>query len=448
MKQYFKILIIFFMFLICSNKSFAGHLSSMISSSPLDKTSTIAVSVKDAETGKTVYEYNEKKLLHPASTLKVFTTIPAIDTLDKNFSFNTGFYVCGNDLYIKLSGDPFLTSADLKNAVKDIKTAGYKNFRNVYVDSSVMDNLESGVGWMWDDGTSTSVRKFSAYNLDNNLLNIGVINENGQITADTKSIYPVPVINNVKAGNENSVIAVRHDWISPDIICLKGTVKDKISVQVPINNMQKYFNYRLSATLRKVNVKVANDVILKGVVPSEAKKITEISHPLELVLSPIFKDSSNKDCETVVKVAGGVSENSTGTLVNSLNMFYDYWNSKSIDTSDLIIADASGISRNNLVTADFMTNALNYLYEAKGFEELSGLLAQPGEGTLSNRLLNLRGSIWLKTGTLENISGITGYVKTDSGKIYSVAILIQNFNYPVKQVKEFENEIITLIQKL
>jgi len=219
-------------------------------------------------------------------------------------------------------------------------------------------------------------------------------------------------------------------------------------VQVPINNMQKYFNYRLSATLRKVNVKVANDVILKGVVPSEAKKITEISHPLELVLSPIFKDSSNKDCETVVKVAGGVSENSTGTLVNSLNMFYDYWNSKSIDTSDLIIADASGISRNNLVTADFMTNALNYLYEAKGFEELSGLLAQPGEGTLSNRLLNLRGSIWLKTGTLENISGITGYVKTDSGKIYSVAILIQNFNYPVKQVKEFENEIITLIQKL
>lgn len=448
MKQYFKIFILIFTFLICSNKTLASHLGSLIHSSSADKTSTVAVSVKDAQTGKSVFEYNEKKLLHPASTLKVFTTIPAMDTLEKNFIFNTGFYVYGNDLYIKLSGDPLLSSANLKNAIKDIKTAGYKNFRNIYVDSSVMDNVETGVGWMWDDGTNPSVRKFSAYNLDDNLLNIDVNYENGQISIDTKSVYPVPVINNIQAGDKNSLVAVRHDWISPDIICVKGTVKGSTAIQVPVNNMQKYFNYRLLATLRKVNVKVENDVILKGIVPADAKKIAGISHPLELVLPSIFKDSNNKDCETVVKVAGGVSENSTGTLANSVNLFYDYWNAQSVDTSDLIIADFCGVSRNNLVTVDFMTNALNSLYQNKRFEELSELLAQPGEGTLSNRLLNLRGSLWLKTGTLENISGITGYVKTNKGKIYSVAILIQNFNYSQKQIKEFENEIITSIQNL
>ena len=448
MKQYLKIFILIFAFLIFSNKSFAANLSSVITSSPLDKTSVVAVSVKDAQTGKPVFEYNEKKLLHPASTLKVFTTFPAIDTLEKDFSFNTDFYVCGNDLYIKLSGDPLLSSENLKNAVKDIKAAGYKNFKNVYVDSSVMDNVENGVGWMWDDGTNSAIRKFSAYNLDDNILNIDVNYDNGQITVDTKSFYPVPVINNIRADNKNSLVAVRHDWISPDIICIKGTANESTSIQVPVNNMQKYFNYRLLATLKKVNVKVENDIVLKGIVPDGAVKITGISHPLELVLPAIFKDSSNKDCETVVKVAGGISENSTGTLANSLNLFYDYWNTKSVDTSDLIIADFSGVSRNNLVTADFMTEALNSLYKTKKFEELSDLLAQPGEGTLSNRLLNLRGSVWLKTGTLENISGITGYVKTNKGKIYSVAILIQNFNYPKKQVKEFENEIITIIQKL
>ena len=182
--------------------------------------------------------------------------------------------------------------------------------------------------------------------------------------------------------------------------------------------------------------------------PRRQKKIGGLSHPLELVIPTIFKESDNKNCETVVKVAGGVSENSTGTLANSLELFYDYWNSHNVDTSDLIIADFSGVSRNNLVTADFMTNALNSVYKTKGAEELEELLAQPGDGTLSNRLLNLRGSVWLKTGTLENISGIVGYVKTDKGKVYSVAILIQNFNNPVKQIKEFENEIITSIKNL
>ena len=448
MKQFFKIFIIFFILIIGSDKSFGVSLNSFVRTSPLDKTSTVAVSVKDAQTGASVFEYNEKKLLHPASTLKVFTTIPAINTLESGYNFNTDFYVYKNDLYIKLSGDPFLTSENLKNTLKDIKSSGYKNFSHIYIDASVMDNVETGVGWMWDDGTNPSIRKFSAYNLDDNVLNIGVIPENGQINIDIKSIYPVPVINNILAGDKISLTAIRHDWISPDIICIKGTVNSSATVQVPVNNMQKYFNYRLLASLKRVNIKVENNIVLNGTVPSEAKKIAGISHSLANVIPTIFKESNNKNCETVVKVAGGISENSTGTLANSLNLFYDYWNAKSVDTSDLVIADFSGVSRNNLVTADFMTEALNSIYKTKNFEEIEEMFAQPGEGTLSNRLLNLRGSVWLKTGTLENISGLTGYVKTNKGKIYSVAILIQNFKYPAKQIKEFENEIITIIMNL
>lgn len=447
MKNFIKLLLVFAI-IFSAKTCFATQINSIIKTSPLDKTSTIAVSVKDAETGKTVYEYNEQKLLHPASTLKVFTTIPAIDTLESDYVFKTDFYVYNNNLYVKLSGDPLLSSENLKYVMKDIKAAGYKNFNNVYIDDSVLDNVEFGVGWMWDDGTNKYVKKFSAYNLDNNVLNIRVYTENGNVKTDMTSIYKVPIINIVKAGDKNNLTAVRHDWISPDIICIKGTVNGSGNVQVPINNMEKYFNYRLYATMKKINIKVANDVFLKGTAPENAKCVASITHPLNLVIPKIFQESSNKDCETVVKIAGGVSENSTGTLENTINLFYDYWNSKSVDTTGLVLADASGLSRNNLITTDFMTNALNAIYKNKSFDEISEILAQPGDGTLSNRLLNLRGSVWLKTGTLENISGLTGYVKADNGKIYSVAILIQNFNSPVKQIKEFENEIINSVKSL
>ena len=113
-----------------------------------------------------------------------------------------------------------------------------------------------------------------------------------------------------------------------------------------------------------------------------------------------------------------------------------------------MIADASGVSRNNLVTVDFMTNALDKIYVNKQEQFIKDTFAQPGEGTFSNRLLNYRGYVFLKSGTLANISGLAGYVKADNGKTYSVAILIQNFTYPENQVKIFENRLIEEIKKL
>ena len=55
------------------NSAFSAGMDSIIKKSSLDKTSTIAVSVKDAKSGRTIYQYNEHKLMNPASVLKIFT---------------------------------------------------------------------------------------------------------------------------------------------------------------------------------------------------------------------------------------------------------------------------------------------------------------------------------------------------------------------------------------
>ena len=70
----FKTALTFIAVLVMSaNTAFCANLDSIIKKSNLDKTSTIAVSVKDAKTGKTIYEYNENKLMNPASVQKIFT---------------------------------------------------------------------------------------------------------------------------------------------------------------------------------------------------------------------------------------------------------------------------------------------------------------------------------------------------------------------------------------
>lgn len=425
-----------------------SQLATTVNSSPLETSSVVAVSVKEADTGKVLYQHNERKLLHPASTLKIFTTIPAMEELGDEYEFTTTFYTANNNLYVKAGADPFLTSTELKNAIKSIKGKGYHSFNKVYFDGSIIDNAEWGIGWMWDDTTNKRMQKFSAYNVDNNLVNIEVAKgEEGVITA--KSNVPLPVINSISAGDKDDIFAVRNDWISPEVILVAGSIKSPVkTVQVPLNNLKRYYQQTIMKNIKNAKITLQQPICLEEKVPENAKVLLKIKNPVTPAYEKIFKNSDNLCAETIAKIAGGQKSGETGSFSNQTKMFYDYWQANGVDTKGIVIADASGVSRNNLVTVDFMTNALDKIYVNKQEQFIKDTFAQPGEGTFSNRLLNYRGYVFLKSGTLANISGLAGYVKADNGKTYSVAILIQNFTYPENQVKIFENRLIEEIKKL
>lgn len=425
-----------------------SQLATTVNSLPLETSSVVAVSVKEADTGKVLYQHNERKLLHPASTLKIFTTIPAMEELGDEYEFTTTFYTANNNLYVKAGADPFLTSTELKNAIKSIKGKGYHSFNKVYFDGSIIDNAEWGIGWMWDDTTNKRMQKFSAYNVDNNLVNIEVAKgEDGVITA--KSNVPLPVINSISAGDKDDIFAVRNDWISPEVILVAGSIKSPVkTVQVPLNNLKRYYQQTIMKSIKNAKITLQQPICLEEKVPENAKVLLKIKNPVTPAYEKIFKNSDNLCAETIAKIAGGQKSGETGSFSNQTKMFYDYWQANGVDTKGIVIADASGVSRNNLVTVDFMTNALGKIYVNKQEQFIKDTFAQPGEGTFSNRLLNYRGYVFLKSGTLANISGLAGYVKADNGKTYSVAILIQNFTYPENQVKIFENRLIEEIKKL
>lgn len=449
MNKFLKTLSLILLFFAAVPAFANNELEDYIKSSPLDKTSVVAVSVKEVKSGNKVFSYNDSKLLHPASVQKILTVVPSVDILGENYEFKTVFAVDKNkNLYIKAGADPLLTTTDLKSAVKTMKMKGFKEFNNVYLDGSIVDDSNWGIGWMSDDSVNTFMPKFGAFNIDGNLAEIDVVKNGDSITAKTTGAYKFPVINLVTPGNTDKIYADRKDWISPDIVVLKGNVDASETVKVPVNNLDNFFRAKLADVFSRAGIKLANPCFISGKTPSSATEIASISHDLSSIVPSILKDSDNKNAEIVFKVAGGDFANDRGCIANSLKMFYSYWSRKNLDTSNLIIVDGSGVSRNNLVTADFITDALNVIGTAPNFETFQNNFAQPGEGTLSNRLLDLRGSVRLKTGTLSNISSIAGFVKASDGKLYSVAILIQNFKYSQNDVKRFENGIIQLVEKM
>ena len=171
--------------------------------------------------------------------------------------------------------------------------------------------------------------------------------------------------------------------------------------------------------------------------------VEEIKTPITKAVTEIMKNSNNMVAETVFKLAGGHYFNKTGTTEDAIQMLMDYCVKLGIDSSDIKIVDGSGVSKNNLVTSDFMTSFLSAQYKkSKSFKDI---FASAGEGTLKNRMLYLGDKLKAKTGTLTDVSAITGYIRTSHGKAVAFNIMINDAKSKSSDKKMLEEYILRAI---
>ena len=158
-----------------------------------------------------------------------------------------------------------------------------------------------------------------------------------------------------------------------------------------------------------------------------------------------MKNSSNYVTETVYKIAGGVYKNSIGTVDAANEMFLDYCEKNNLDTSDIRIVDGSGVSKNNIMTADFVTRFLVNETKKEGFEALYDTMAKPSEGTLANRMLYFKDNLRAKSGSLSDVSALAGYLTTQTGKMVAFDIMINDHKMKNNDKKHLEEEILRTI---
>lgn len=431
------------MFLSVCDACFASGLSSeinnVISKSGINR-SAITISIKNVKTGKTVYTLNPKMPVSPASVQKTMTATAAFMTLGEDYRFSTKLYKNNlGDYLLVLGADPYLSNKDLDKVVKCIA----KEPVSISIDDSVIDDNEWGEGWQWDDDLNPLMPKFSSYNLDNNLMEI-VISPSvkgfpAEITKDSN--YPVSFVNKIITDNSTKYVLKRQNHISPDIIVADGTIAPNKSeiINIPINNPKKYFDMRLSENIINHSISSSGEFPIKKL-NKNYKLITVLSHGLDRAKKDVYLNSSNYVAETVFKLAGGKYASTTGSFDNGLLMFQDFCDKHHLDTSNIKLVDASGVSKNNLMRSDFVTD---FLLSTQGF--LENELATAGEGTLSKRMLYLRGYVHAKTGTLNNISSIAGYITTRKDNKYVFCIMINDPSSGPADKKVLEEYILRTI---
>lgn len=423
------------------------NIDSAISQSEVHK-DAVSVSVKNVYNDKVLYEHHSKKPISPASTQKVITATVSTDTLGNDFSFQTTLYkTSNNELQLKLSGDPLLTKGDLSNLMKAAKAKNIVTPKGFYIDDFVMDDVEWGEGWQWDDELNPLMPRFSSYNLDRNLLSV-IVDPSPKKGAPglikPTTFYPITFMNLTITGEENSVKLSKNNTLAPNMITLNGEIKERTSLTFPVNSPKRYFLIKLDEAVRGAKIEYY-DNFLQRKTPNNIYLISEIKHPLRPVLLAIYKKSDNLAAETLFKVAGGKFVNNTGALKNSIKMFEEYCNKHNLKNEDIKIVDGSGVSKNNLMTADFMTDFLLLQAKREDFDEYMHLFPTAGEGTLQNRMLYFKDTIYAKTGTLSDISSICGYLKTQKGTLVAFDIMISDPKTSSSAKKTTEEQIIRAI---
>ena len=412
------------------------------------KRGTISVSVKNLSTGEVVYDLNSDKLVPPASTQKLVTLAAALDTLGTDYAFKTSLYKnVNNELYLKLGADPFLTSKNLDTLMAEAKKKKIVEPKNIYIDDYILDSVEWGEGWQWDDELNPLMTKFGSYNLDGNLLSIVVMPTASDAPAKIypKKFYPLTFMNMVTTGSANNIEVEKTAVSLPDMLTVKGTVSKPETFEIPVNNLKRYFRLRLEETVNNNKLEYYGNYMQKKTPDKDVYLVYEISHPLQMAVDAVLERSNNLVTETVFKLAGGKFVNNTGSTDAALKMFQAYCEKLNLDTNDIKLVDGSGVSKNNLMSADFMTDFLLAISKHEQFINYKNAMATPGEGTLKDRMLYFNGNLRAKTGTLSDISSIAGYITSQSGNNYTFDIMINDAKTSNADKKMLEEYIIRAI---
>lgn len=426
--------------------NFSGPVNNIISSYDFDHDSVISIAVKDKNKDDIVYSKNQYKYLNPASALKLFTMAASLNTLGNDYKFKTAFYKDkNNNLYLKLSGDPLLKTSDMEELAKDLKKNYKGRINKIYIDDTIIDLVPYPNGWMSDDIWPNSP-KISPYMADFNTVKVDFLlsEDKKDLRIIQKSPYKFSFVNKLEIGETTDFTFIEDD--NHNTIDIVGTISNSVVDKViPVTNPRYFFCQKMNSAINKAGIKFS-DKFLFAKMPKDAVLVAKFERPIDEVVKYILQTSNNIGAEMLFKVAGGkfienkiLQKNTSlalGTTQNGIAMFLEYYQNLGLDPKQVRITDGSGVSRYNAMNVNWMAEALSKI--SFDFEKY---LPTGGVGTLDKRLRELKGSVYLKTGTLFGSSSLVGIIKTKDN-IYYYASNIMSYNRNKSLVKAAEDEII------
>jgi len=395
-----------------------------------------------------LYALNAGKLMMPGSAMKIVTTAAAAERLGWDHRFETRVVtsapiesgVLRGDLIIVGGGDPGISErADQPGAMRamarQVREAGITRIEGgVIGHDDLFDDQALGEGWTLDNlpyGYSAPVSALM-YNEGS----VDLVIRAGAAEGDPVSIEVQPEGSGLQI--DNRLITVPETGTGAlTLHRLPGSSRVTVQGQIPakaapfvrtasVDNATTFFAAAFRHALLAEGVQVTGDAVdiddfVSKPDVTEARPIaTRMSLPLSELATSMMRVSQNQYAEMLLKSIGGrrtVQEILTG------------WG---LPGDSYIVADGSGLSRYNYVTSDAIVGILQKMHadptHASAFSQTLPVAGR--DGTLSRRLAGTAaaGKVRAKTGTVDNVRAIAGYVETADADILVFSIIANNFN--------------------
>lgn len=418
----------------------------IVSASVLSR-ARIGVCVLSLDTGETLYARDPDALLNPASNVKLFTTAAALTRLGADYRFETEVWAEGaadgvaRALVVRGKGDPSMTSERLWALAGEIQHGGVRAVRgDLRVDDSFFDGEREAPGYEQESGDRAYLAPSGALSLNFNAVAIHVgpgarVGDRGRVELEPPSDY-LEVVNQtstVKATGRSRIAPHTQPAGARERVVVAGRVPLGGRHQVfwrKIDDPALYFGETLKRMLQLRGVKVAGRV-RRGTVPPEARLVAVAdSEPLAEIVRRLNKHSSNFMAEQVLKTLGAEAQGMPGTWQAGIAAGEEALEGLGLPRGSYVWKNGSGLNDTNRFSARQTATLLRQVWlRFPLLAEFVGSLPVAGrDGTIRYRMEGTaaEGRLRAKTGTLEGVTGLSGYVESGSGERLAFAVLVND----------------------
>jgi D-alanyl-D-alanine carboxypeptidase/D-alanyl-D-alanine-endopeptidase (penicillin-binding protein 4) len=447
----------------------------------------IGIKIVSLNTGTVIFENDSDKYFMPASNMKNFTIATAIEKLTPDFRFVTivraaalpdANGVIKGDLTIVGNGDISISTAfsngdyykGLDDLAEKIKQAGVKRVEGDLVgDESYFQGFALPWTWEWDDLQSYYGAEISALPINDNAVDISVM-PGSPGTACVARVSPVNQIMRVvnkcmttAAGTKRELTVFK--LIDQNVLEITGSMpagddefKDSVAITHPAELFVALLRQRLESkgvtvtgTTRIVN-NSRPPICPTCIVPPLVNITSLESPPFNVIAAKTLKPSQNMYTETILWTLGeqiGRKSSPRGeSAALGLNVVKAFLKEIGIPADGIIQYDGSGLSRHDLITPSAVVTLYTYMAKQSKYAQTwrDSLSIGGVDGTLKNRFKGTAaaGNIRGKTGTLDQVSALSGYMTTIRGEQIIISIIVNGVAEPRQRTSLIDDIVVSL----
>ena len=428
--------------------------------------------VREVGRQEPVLAVNPEVPFNPASVIKIIPTLAALELLGPAYRWKTEVYTLGSisdgvlrgDLLFKGYGDPHLVIEEFRKILEALRRWGIRDITgDLLIDDSWFDVAPADTG-AFDN------RPYRTYNVLPNALLVNhkavrfhfhpAANGRGVQAQAEPELAGLEIDNRLRlrerrcGGFQRGITVTVPDSNAADRVIFSGRFPTGCRHYTLSRSLLTHETYAYGAFVsiwRQLGGSIAGQVRTAAAPATGKPFLVHHSRPLADIIKLINKYSNNVMTRQLLLTLGAELEEQPGTVEKGIRVIHDYLSERGLDPQTLNIDNGAGLSRTARISAALLADILEHAWSIPYRPEFISSMAITGvDGTARSRLRHkaAAGHAHIKTGTINDVSAVAGYVHASSGREFVVAGMMNRELAHQGHGKELMNALVSWVYSL